>query len=147
MLRRSTTTDRPISLPPSPPTLRQLQKALHRKRSGVSCLRSSCLGGDSEALRLSSSRSPHLFSFFLSSIRSVPSRLWSAPMLSSTGCFRFSSAIWLFSADLSQCWRWGQEASSDDNAGFMIDMLKECGLSHKSIIFILDEFDLFAQGK
>ncbi|KAG6515119.1 hypothetical protein ZIOFF_025504 [Zingiber officinale] len=38
-------------------------------------------------------------------------------------------------------------ASSDDNAGFMIDMLKECGLSHKSIIFVLDEFDLFAQGK
>ncbi|KAG6511410.1 hypothetical protein ZIOFF_029478 [Zingiber officinale] len=39
------------------------------------------------------------------------------------------------------------KASSDDNAGFMIDMLKECGLSHKSIIFVLDEFDLFAQGK
>ncbi|KAG6485858.1 hypothetical protein ZIOFF_054424 [Zingiber officinale] len=38
-------------------------------------------------------------------------------------------------------------ASSDGNAGFMIDMLKECGLSHKSIIFVLDEFDLFAQGK
>ncbi|KAG6520734.1 hypothetical protein ZIOFF_017794 [Zingiber officinale] len=30
--------------------------------------------------------------------RSVPSRLWSAPMLSSTGCFRFSSAIWHFGA-------------------------------------------------
>ncbi|KAG6535786.1 hypothetical protein ZIOFF_000815 [Zingiber officinale] len=39
------------------------------------------------------------------------------------------------------------QASSYDNAGFMIDMLKECGLSHKSIIFVLDEFDLFAQGK
>ncbi|KAG6490078.1 hypothetical protein ZIOFF_051360 [Zingiber officinale] len=39
------------------------------------------------------------------------------------------------------------EASSDDNVGFMIDMLKECVLSHKSIIFVLDEFDLFAQGK
>ncbi|KAG6533800.1 hypothetical protein ZIOFF_007678 [Zingiber officinale] len=38
-------------------------------------------------------------------------------------------------------------ASSDGNAGFMIDMLKECGLSHKSIIFVLDEFELFAQGK
>ncbi|XP_042381731.1 uncharacterized protein LOC121974643 isoform X5 [Zingiber officinale] len=39
------------------------------------------------------------------------------------------------------------QASSDGNAGFMIDMLKECGLSHKSIIFVLDKFDLFAQGK
>ncbi|KAG6474262.1 hypothetical protein ZIOFF_068187 [Zingiber officinale] len=38
-----------------------------------------------------------------------------------------------------------KQASSYDNAGFMIDMLKECGLSHKSIIFVLDEFDLFAQ--
>ncbi|XP_042381730.1 uncharacterized protein LOC121974643 isoform X4 [Zingiber officinale] len=37
------------------------------------------------------------------------------------------------------------QASSDGNAGFMIDMLKECGLSHKSIIFVLDKFDLFAQ--
>ncbi|KAK1267856.1 hypothetical protein QJS04_geneDACA017612 [Acorus gramineus] len=29
----------------------------------------------------------------------------------------------------------------------MIDMLRECGLAHKTIIFVLDEFDLFTQGK
>ncbi|KAL6845422.1 hypothetical protein ACP4OV_024917 [Aristida adscensionis] len=38
-------------------------------------------------------------------------------------------------------------ASSDDNTEFMIDMLRECGLAHKTIIFVLEEFDLFAQGK
>ncbi|CAD5168481.1 unnamed protein product [Musa acuminata subsp. malaccensis] len=38
-------------------------------------------------------------------------------------------------------------ASSDDNSQFMIDMMRECGLAHKSIVFVLDEFDLFAQGK
>ncbi|XP_010232145.1 origin of replication complex subunit 4 isoform X1 [Brachypodium distachyon] len=38
-------------------------------------------------------------------------------------------------------------ASSDDNTEFMIDMLRECGLAHKTVIFILEEFDLFAQGK
>ncbi|KAK3189440.1 hypothetical protein Dsin_029001 [Dipteronia sinensis] len=38
-------------------------------------------------------------------------------------------------------------ASFDDNSQFMITMLRECGLAHKTIIFVLDEFDLFAQGK
>ncbi|KAF7808814.1 origin of replication complex subunit 4 [Senna tora] len=38
-------------------------------------------------------------------------------------------------------------ASFDDNSQFMVAMLKECGLAHKTVIFILDEFDLFAQGK
>ncbi|PWA50883.1 dynamin central domain-containing protein [Artemisia annua] len=38
-------------------------------------------------------------------------------------------------------------ASFDDNSQFMIDMLRECGLAHKTVIFVLDEFDLFAQGK
>ncbi|KAF8390069.1 hypothetical protein HHK36_024590 [Tetracentron sinense] len=38
-------------------------------------------------------------------------------------------------------------ASFDDNSQFMISMLRECGLAHKTIIFVLDEFDLFAQGK
>ncbi|KAJ0971595.1 hypothetical protein J5N97_019554 [Dioscorea zingiberensis] len=38
-------------------------------------------------------------------------------------------------------------ASSDDNSQFMLDMLRECGLAHKTIIFLLDEFDLFIQGK
>ncbi|XP_047060319.1 origin of replication complex subunit 4 [Lolium rigidum] len=38
-------------------------------------------------------------------------------------------------------------ASSDDNTDFMIDMLRECGLAHKTVIFVLEEFDLFAQGK
>ncbi|KAK9277090.1 hypothetical protein L1049_006629 [Liquidambar formosana] len=37
--------------------------------------------------------------------------------------------------------------SSDDNSQFMIAMLQECGLAHKTIIFVLDEFDLFTQGK
>ncbi|GMN38674.1 hypothetical protein TIFTF001_007903 [Ficus carica] len=36
-------------------------------------------------------------------------------------------------------------ASFDDNSQFMIAMLRECGLAHKTIIFMLDEFDLFAQ--
>ncbi|KAB2621143.1 origin recognition complex subunit 4 [Pyrus ussuriensis x Pyrus communis] len=35
-------------------------------------------------------------------------------------------------------------ASFDDNSQFMIAMLRECGLAHKTIIFVLDEFDLFA---
>ncbi|XP_073108672.1 origin of replication complex subunit 4 isoform X2 [Elaeis guineensis] len=38
-------------------------------------------------------------------------------------------------------------ASSDDNSQFVMDMLRECGLAHKTIIVILDEFDLFTQGK
>ncbi|KAK1438521.1 hypothetical protein QVD17_04330 [Tagetes erecta] len=38
-------------------------------------------------------------------------------------------------------------ASSDDNTEFMIAMLRECGLAHKTVVFVLDEFDLFAQGK
>ncbi|KAK9676281.1 hypothetical protein RND81_11G066500 [Saponaria officinalis] len=38
-------------------------------------------------------------------------------------------------------------ASFDDNTQFMIAMLRECGLAHKTIVFVLDEFDLFAQGK
>ncbi|KAJ0094981.1 hypothetical protein Patl1_15205 [Pistacia atlantica] len=38
-------------------------------------------------------------------------------------------------------------ASFDDNSQFMIAMLRECGLAHKTIIFVLKEFDLFAQGK
>ncbi|KAJ6689618.1 hypothetical protein OIU85_005976 [Salix viminalis] len=36
-------------------------------------------------------------------------------------------------------------ASFDDNSQFMIAMLRECGLAHKTVIFALDEFDLFAQ--
>ncbi|XP_044490661.1 origin of replication complex subunit 4 isoform X2 [Mangifera indica] len=38
-------------------------------------------------------------------------------------------------------------ASFDDNSQFMVAMLRECGLAHKTIIFVLNEFDLFAQGK
>lgn len=38
-------------------------------------------------------------------------------------------------------------ASYDDNSQFIIAMLRECGLAHKTIVFVLDEFDLFAQGK
>ncbi|KAB1205626.1 Origin recognition complex subunit 4 [Morella rubra] len=38
-------------------------------------------------------------------------------------------------------------ASFDDNSQFMIAMLRECGLAHKTVVFVLDEFDLFAQGK
>ncbi|XP_022746324.1 origin of replication complex subunit 4 isoform X2 [Durio zibethinus] len=38
-------------------------------------------------------------------------------------------------------------ASFDDNSQFMIAMLRECGLAHKTIIFVLNEFDYFAQGK
>lgn len=38
-------------------------------------------------------------------------------------------------------------ASFDDNSEFMIAMLRECGLAHKTIVFVLDEFDLFTQGK
>ncbi|XP_050225910.1 origin of replication complex subunit 4 [Mercurialis annua] len=38
-------------------------------------------------------------------------------------------------------------ASFDDNSQFMIAMLQECGLAHKTVIFILNEFDLFTQGK
>jgi origin recognition complex subunit 4 len=38
-------------------------------------------------------------------------------------------------------------ASFDDNSQFIIAMLRACGLAHKTIIFVLDEFDMFAQGK
>ncbi|KAK4776401.1 hypothetical protein SAY86_005089 [Trapa natans] len=38
-------------------------------------------------------------------------------------------------------------ASSDDNTQFMLAMLRECGLAHKTVVFVLDEFDLFTQGK
>ncbi|CAI0383316.1 unnamed protein product [Linum tenue] len=38
-------------------------------------------------------------------------------------------------------------ASFDDNSQFLIAMLRECGLAHKTIVFVLEEFDLFAQGK
>ncbi|CAN8267018.1 unnamed protein product [Cochlearia groenlandica] len=38
-------------------------------------------------------------------------------------------------------------ASFDENSQFIIAMLRECGLAHKTIIFVLDEFDMFAQGK
>ncbi|XP_019164836.1 PREDICTED: origin of replication complex subunit 4 [Ipomoea nil] len=38
-------------------------------------------------------------------------------------------------------------ASFDDNSQFLIAMLRECGLAHKTVIFVLDEFDLFTQGK
>ncbi|XVE60977.1 hypothetical protein DITRI_Ditri06bG0003900 [Diplodiscus trichospermus] len=38
-------------------------------------------------------------------------------------------------------------ASFDDNSQFIIAMLRECGLAHKTIIFVLEEFDYFAQGK
>ncbi|KAK3013977.1 hypothetical protein RJ639_008137, partial [Escallonia herrerae] len=49
-------------------------------------------------------------------------------------------------------------ASFDDNSQFMVAMLhaytylpylitRECGLAHKTVIFVLDEFDLFTQGK
>ncbi|KAH1231067.1 Origin of replication complex subunit 4 [Glycine max] len=39
------------------------------------------------------------------------------------------------------------KASFDDNSQFMVAILKECGLAHKTVIFVLDEFHLFAQGK
>nr|XP_009766229.1 PREDICTED: origin recognition complex subunit 4-like [Nicotiana sylvestris] len=38
-------------------------------------------------------------------------------------------------------------ASFDDNSQFVLSMLRECGLAHKTVIFVLDEFDLFTQGK
>lgn len=38
-------------------------------------------------------------------------------------------------------------ASFDENSQFMVAMLRECALAHKTVMFILDEFDLFAQGK
>ncbi|KAK4758743.1 hypothetical protein SAY87_020044 [Trapa incisa] len=38
-------------------------------------------------------------------------------------------------------------ASSDDNSQFMLATLQECGLKHKTLVFVLDEFDLFIQGK
>ncbi|KAL0737367.1 hypothetical protein Bca4012_013577 [Brassica carinata] len=37
------------------------------------------------------------------------------------------------------------KASFDENSQFIIAMLRECGLAHKTIIFVLDEFDMFAQ--
>ncbi|KAI4313856.1 hypothetical protein L6164_026803 [Bauhinia variegata] len=43
--------------------------------------------------------------------------------------------------------QFSKAASFDDNSQFMIAVLKECGLAHKTVIFVLDEFDLFAQGK
>ncbi|XP_028779595.1 origin of replication complex subunit 4-like isoform X1 [Neltuma alba] len=43
--------------------------------------------------------------------------------------------------------QFSKAASFDDNSQFMVAMLKECGLAHKTIVFILDEFDQFAQGK
>lgn len=43
--------------------------------------------------------------------------------------------------------QFSKAASFDDNSKFMVAMLKECGLAHKTLIFVLDEFDLFAQGK
>ncbi|MCO5611933.1 hypothetical protein L7F22_066192 [Adiantum nelumboides] len=36
-------------------------------------------------------------------------------------------------------------ASFVDNSQFLATMLRECALSHKSVVFILDDFDLFAQ--
>ncbi|CAN1311711.1 Origin of replication complex subunit 4 [Linum perenne] len=36
-------------------------------------------------------------------------------------------------------------ASFDDNSKFLIDVLRECGPAHKTIAFVLEEFDLFAQ--
>ncbi|KAI4386506.1 hypothetical protein MLD38_004434 [Melastoma candidum] len=38
-------------------------------------------------------------------------------------------------------------ASFDDNSQFLMAMLRESGLAHKTITFVLDEFDLFTQGK
>uniref|UniRef100_M4E7Z8 Origin of replication complex subunit 4 n=1 Tax=Brassica campestris TaxID=3711 RepID=M4E7Z8_BRACM len=38
-------------------------------------------------------------------------------------------------------------ASFDENSQFIIAMLRECGLAHKTIIFVLDEFDMFAQAR
>ncbi|OWM86272.1 origin of replication complex subunit 4 [Punica granatum] len=38
-------------------------------------------------------------------------------------------------------------ASFDDNSQFLLAMLRECGLAHKTITFVLDEFDLFTQGR
>ncbi|CAD5317809.1 unnamed protein product [Arabidopsis thaliana] len=38
-------------------------------------------------------------------------------------------------------------ASFDDNSQFIIAMLRACGLAHKTIIFVLDEFDMFAQAR
>ncbi|GJM93547.1 hypothetical protein PR202_ga10111 [Eleusine coracana subsp. coracana] len=56
-----------------------------------------------------------------------------------------------FFNDVSFCYlfQWSLlfQASSDDNTEFIIDILRECGLAHKTIIFLLEEFDLFAQGK
>ncbi|CAN1151579.1 Origin of replication complex subunit 4 [Linum perenne] len=37
------------------------------------------------------------------------------------------------------------KASFDDNSKFLIDVLRECGPAHKTIAFVLEEFDLFAQ--
>ncbi|KAL8487194.1 hypothetical protein ACS0TY_023748 [Phlomoides rotata] len=36
-------------------------------------------------------------------------------------------------------------ASFDENSQFLLSILRECGLAHKTIIFMLDEFDLFTQ--
>ncbi|KAF9602416.1 hypothetical protein IFM89_027545 [Coptis chinensis] len=39
------------------------------------------------------------------------------------------------------------KASSDDNTQFLMAVLREYGLAHKTVVFVLDEFDLFTQGK
>ncbi|KAH6822468.1 origin recognition complex subunit 4 [Perilla frutescens var. hirtella] len=38
-------------------------------------------------------------------------------------------------------------ASFDENSQFLLSILRECGLAHKTIVFVLEEFDLFTQGK
>ncbi|XP_051144473.1 origin of replication complex subunit 4 isoform X2 [Andrographis paniculata] len=43
--------------------------------------------------------------------------------------------------------QFSKTASFDENSQFLLSMLRECGLAHKTIVFVLDEFDLFAQGK
>ncbi|KAL1568396.1 origin recognition complex subunit 4 [Salvia divinorum] len=38
-------------------------------------------------------------------------------------------------------------ASFDENSKFLLSILRECGLAHKTIVFVLEEFDLFTEGK
>ncbi|XP_057810711.1 origin of replication complex subunit 4 isoform X2 [Salvia miltiorrhiza] len=38
-------------------------------------------------------------------------------------------------------------ASFDENTQFLLSILRECGLAHKTIVFVLEEFDLFTEGK
>ncbi|CAM6089886.1 unnamed protein product [Calypogeia fissa] len=40
---------------------------------------------------------------------------------------------------------YSKAASFSDNLHFLTAMLRECALSHKAVVFALDEFDLFAQ--